>query len=164
MNKEPKQSINNDKFILCAIIIFLFAYFGFYPFNLEQTKHVHIRVYDSLHLAFNIPNIKTPEGNYYCSLELKEKQMKLKKEIKILEQTRKQTNVVLYEINEQIRISPANLAISCPAFRPTLTAFDINRLEDLNKNKYELEKEQKIITDKINKLTEEMYCDCKKIN
>ncbi len=164
MNKKTKQSINNDKFILCAIIIFVFAYFGFYPFNLEQTKQVHIRVYDNLHLAFNIPNIKTPEGNYYCSLGLKEKQMKLKKEIKVLEQTKKQTNVLLYEINEQIRISPANLAINCPAFRPTLTTFDINRLEDLNKNKYELEKEQKIITDKINKLTEEMYCDCKKIN
>jgi len=164
MSKELKHDSIVKNIIIGVIVIvaLVFAYFGFFPFNLTETEHIHIKVYDSAHLAFNIPNIKTSEGNYYCSLRLKEIQRNYVKDINTLEQSKEKINQAIIEIDGQIKQSPAYLAVNYPVFRHSLTSYDINRLNQLYKARTSLENQLKTIDNNIEQLKQKMFRECKK--
>ena len=149
--------------ILAIVITFIFAYYGFFPFNLKHTEDLHYTVYDSIHLAFNIPNCHRNGVNYYCPLSRRTEQEYTLWEIQQLKKRKSEIDIKLFKIRKDIEISPAYLAVNIHTFRYNLTQFDIDRLKLLQKNESILNNESKKLDEEISGLYNVMYSRCKKI-
>ena len=161
-----KSSLNNIKeyifFIVIAVIVIVFAYYGFFPFNTRKYENIHYMVYDNLHLAFNIPN--TPNGDYYCPLKIKQEQIYKTYEINRLQNEKNEINIALNEIKKEIKLSPVDAAINIPSFRIFLTKYDIDRFKQLQNNKNLLEENLRRKDTELSSHINSFYTGCKRIN
>ena len=80
-NKRNKRILAIVCNILAIIIFILFAYKGFFPFNIDVGKRFHYLIYDAYHILFNISNFEYNNHLYYCKSIYKEKIIEINKNI-----------------------------------------------------------------------------------
>ena len=158
------MTLKNNIIYLSIIILFIiFAYFGFFPFNISETRHIHYFIYDNIHLAFNISNNKYKGNNYYCSPSYKISEAKSIDRYRELDNLLSKYKSELAQINRQIKESPAYQAIDNAIFRYGLTKFDVNRLQQLQSTQKKLEKQIYDIEEEQAYILDEHFNKCKLI-
>lgn len=154
---------NNIIYFSLIVIAIIFAYLGFFPFNISETRYIHYFIYDNIHLAFNISNNKYKGNNYYCSPSYKISETKSINRYRELDKLLSEHKSELAQINRQIEESPAYQAINYEIFRYGLTEFDVNRLKELQSTQKNLEKQIYDIKEEQASILDEHFNKCKLI-
>lgn len=145
--KNKRWNIPNIYKLIAAIIIVVFAYFGYFPFNFGLFKEVHYMVDDGIHLAFNKPNVTLMNNKkYYCSDRYKKLKYDSKdKTLSIIEKIAEQESE-LREVESMISNSPVRMHVEYGGILHTYTRQDLQNYNKLTERRdmlnYSIKKNQ----------------------